>query len=158
MRRPIWDCPTPEITARLRERDGEASEHLAASDVDQLSEILAHRVVWCLLFLGTVRDLTGKTVLPGLVMVHEHLFYSSITKGPFHINEMEFSFPRLYLAAGVKFMEKDYRQDPKRDADNLALTLGPIYSWGANRLTARLGYEREDARNGPPGVEIDEQS
>ena len=50
---------------------------------------------------ATVRDLTGKTVLPGFVMVHEHLFYSSITKGPFHINEMEFSFPRLYLAAGV---------------------------------------------------------
>jgi imidazolonepropionase-like amidohydrolase len=50
---------------------------------------------------ATTRDLTGKTVLPGLVMVHEHLYYSSITKGPFHINEMEFSFPRLYLAAGV---------------------------------------------------------
>ncbi|HET7536656.1 MAG TPA: hypothetical protein VFJ90_09395, partial [Candidatus Didemnitutus sp.] len=31
----------------------------------------------------TVRDLTGKTILPGLVMVHEHLFYSSISKGPF---------------------------------------------------------------------------
>ena len=27
----------------LRERDGEASEHLAASDVDMLSEILSHR-------------------------------------------------------------------------------------------------------------------
>ena len=50
---------------------------------------------------ATVRDLTGKTVLPGLVMVHEHLFYSSISKGPFHMNEMEYSFPRLYLAAGV---------------------------------------------------------
>ena len=50
---------------------------------------------------AAVRDLTGKTVLPGLVMLHEHLFYSSITKGPFHVNEMEFSFPRLYLAAGV---------------------------------------------------------
>ncbi len=48
-----------------------------------------------------IRDLTGKTVMPGLVMVHEHLFYSSISKGPFHMNEMEFSFPRLYLAAGV---------------------------------------------------------
>lgn len=47
------------------------------------------------------RDLTGKTVLPGLVMAHEHLYYSSITKGPFHMNEMEYSFPRLYLAAGV---------------------------------------------------------
>ena len=50
---------------------------------------------------ATVRDLTGKTVMPGLVMVHEHLYYSSIVRGPLHINEMEFSFPRLYLAAGV---------------------------------------------------------
>ena len=50
---------------------------------------------------ATVRDLTGQTVLPGLVMVHEHLYYSSIIRGPFHANEMEFSFPRLYLAAGV---------------------------------------------------------
>lgn len=50
---------------------------------------------------AAVRDLTGKTVLPGLVMVHEHLYYSSIVRGPLHLNEMEFSFPRLYLAAGV---------------------------------------------------------
>ncbi len=50
---------------------------------------------------ATVRDLTGKSVLPGLVMVHEHLYYSSFISGPLHINEMEFSFPRLYLAAGV---------------------------------------------------------
>ncbi len=46
-------------------------------------------------------DLANKTVLPGLVMVHEHLYYSSIVRGPLHLNEMEFSFPRLYLAAGV---------------------------------------------------------
>jgi hypothetical protein len=37
------DLLRAEIIARLRERDGEASEHLAASDVEQLSEILAHR-------------------------------------------------------------------------------------------------------------------
>lgn len=47
-------------------------------------------------------DLSHKTVMPGLVMMHEHLFYSSIYgKGTFHTNEMEFSFPRLYLAGGV---------------------------------------------------------
>src|ERR1043166_2830475 len=39
-------------------------------------------------------DLTGKSVLPGWVLVHEHLFYSMFTSGsPFHMNEMEFSFP-----------------------------------------------------------------
>ena len=37
------DLLRAEIIARLRERDGEASEHLAASDVDMLSEILSHR-------------------------------------------------------------------------------------------------------------------
>ena len=37
------DLLRAEIIARLRDRDGEASEHLAASDVEQLSEILAHR-------------------------------------------------------------------------------------------------------------------
>jgi hypothetical protein len=37
------DLLRAEIIARLRDRDGEASEHLAASDVDQLSEILKHR-------------------------------------------------------------------------------------------------------------------
>jgi F0F1-type ATP synthase epsilon subunit len=37
------DLLRAEITARLRERDGQASEHLAASDVEQLSEILSHQ-------------------------------------------------------------------------------------------------------------------
>ena len=37
------DLLRAEIVARLRDRDGEESEHLAASDVERLSEILAHR-------------------------------------------------------------------------------------------------------------------
>lgn len=45
-------------------------------------------------------DGTGKTLIPGLVMVHEHMFYP--TPGPSAVyGEMAFSFPRLYLAAGV---------------------------------------------------------
>ncbi len=36
------DLLRAEIVARLRDRDGEASEHLTASDVEQLSEILSH--------------------------------------------------------------------------------------------------------------------
>lgn len=64
---------------------------------------------------ATVKDLAGKTVLPGLVMMHEHLFYSSITKGPFHVNEMEFSFPRLYLAAGVTTARTTGSMEPYTD-------------------------------------------
>ncbi len=64
---------------------------------------------------ATVRDLRGKTVLPGLVMAHEHLFYSSIIRGPLHINEMEYSFPRLYLAAGVTSARTTGSIEPSTD-------------------------------------------
>jgi hypothetical protein len=37
------DLLRAEIVARLRDREGEASEHLTADDVEQLSEILSHR-------------------------------------------------------------------------------------------------------------------
>jgi imidazolonepropionase-like amidohydrolase len=63
-----------------------------------------------------VIDLTHKTVLPGLVMVHEHLYYSSIyAKGTFHTNEMDFSFPRMYLAAGVTSMRTGGSVEPYTD-------------------------------------------
>ena len=45
-------------------------------------------------------DLTGATVIPGLVGMHEHLFYPSGGGIPIY-TEQAFSFPRLYLAAGV---------------------------------------------------------
>jgi imidazolonepropionase-like amidohydrolase len=62
-----------------------------------------------------VGDLSGKTVIPGLVMVHEHLYYSSIVQAPFHVNEMDFSFPRLYLAAGVTSMRTCGSVEPYTD-------------------------------------------
>jgi imidazolonepropionase-like amidohydrolase len=63
-----------------------------------------------------VIDLSRKTVLPGLVMVHEHLYYSSIFgKGTFHTNEMDFSFPRMYLAAGVTSMRTGGSVEPYTD-------------------------------------------
>jgi len=47
-----------------------------------------------------VVDLTGATVIPGLVGMHEHLFYPS-GGGIAMYNEQAFSFPRMYLASGV---------------------------------------------------------
>jgi imidazolonepropionase-like amidohydrolase len=47
-----------------------------------------------------VLDLAGHTVIPGLVGMHEHLFYPSGDGIPMY-NEQAFSFPRLYLASGV---------------------------------------------------------
>lgn len=48
-----------------------------------------------------VMDLTGKSVIPGLVMMHEHLFYPT---GPGVYGNDYVSFPRLYLAGGVTSM------------------------------------------------------
>jgi len=50
---------------------------------------------------ATTIDLTGKTVLPGLVMFHEHLYYP--TGGQVYA-QLGASFSRLYLAGGVTTM------------------------------------------------------
>jgi enamidase len=47
-------------------------------------------------------DLSGRTVMPGYVMLHEHLFYPSGAGAIY--NEQGYSFPRLYLAGGVTTM------------------------------------------------------
>ncbi len=50
---------------------------------------------------ATTIDLTGKSVIPGLVMVHEHLYYPT---GPGIYGQLGLSFVRLYLAGGVTTM------------------------------------------------------
>ncbi len=46
-------------------------------------------------------DLAGKTVLPGFVMLHEHMFYNANDPDWFIQSTQPVVFPRLYLAAGV---------------------------------------------------------
>ena len=51
-----------------------------------------------------VLDLTGRTVIPGLIGMHEHFFYplpDPVADGVPLYGEMADSAPRLYLAAGV---------------------------------------------------------
>jgi len=48
-----------------------------------------------------VIDLTGRSVIPGLVMLHEHLYYPT---GPGVYGQLGESFTRLYLAGGVTTM------------------------------------------------------
>jgi imidazolonepropionase-like amidohydrolase len=65
-----------------------------------------------------VLDLTGKTVIPGLVGMHEHLFYTGPERGkdglPFWI-EMIDSGPRLYLAGGVTTARTAGSMEPYTD-------------------------------------------
>ena len=58
-----------------------------------------------------VMDLTGKTVIPGLIGMHQHLHYPSgggIPMYPVHA----FSFPRLYLGCGVTTMRTGGSMEP----------------------------------------------
>ena len=69
----------------------------------------------------TVIDARGKTLLPGFVMVHEHLFYPTGTR---IYGSMPYTFPRLYLAGGT-----------------MPGTLG---------IRGIIGKSQGGARNGPP--------
>jgi len=52
-----------------------------------------------------VLDLHGYSVIPGLVGMHDHMFYP-MGNGIF--GEMGYSFPRLYLAGGVTTIRTDW--------------------------------------------------
>jgi imidazolonepropionase-like amidohydrolase len=60
-----------------------------------------------------VLDMAGRTVIPGLVMMHEHLFYPTGRLSLF--NEMGWSFPRLYLGSGVTTMRTAGSVEPYTD-------------------------------------------
>jgi len=65
-----------------------------------------------------VVDLTGKTVIPGLVGMHEHMFYPAGGRTAVAMyNEMGFSFPRLYLANGVTSLRTTGSTEPYTDLE-----------------------------------------
>jgi imidazolonepropionase-like amidohydrolase len=66
-------------------------------------------------------DLTGYTVIPGLVGMHDHFFYPS---GNALYNEMGFSAPRLYLAGGVTTVRTTGSIEPYTDLQLKALIDG----------------------------------
>jgi hypothetical protein len=72
-----------------------------------------------------VRDYTGYAVLPGLVGMHDHLFYTASREAQrnsvggiepgFVVNEIPYSAPRLYLAAGVTTLRTTGSIEPYAD-------------------------------------------
>ena len=74
-----------------------------------------------------VIDGKGKTLIPGLVMMHEHMFYPT---GKANYTEMLYSFPRLYLAGGVTTARTAGTNAPYgdlalRDAIKAGKSIGP---------------------------------
>jgi imidazolonepropionase-like amidohydrolase len=59
-----------------------------------------------------VVDGSGQTLIPGLVMLHEHMFYPS---GQARYNTNEVSFPPLYLAGGATTIRTGGSVDPYTD-------------------------------------------
>ena len=57
----------------------------------------------------------GKTLIPGLVMLHEHLYYTMPAGGFFNIAQMPYSFPRLYLAGGATTIRTAGSIEPQTD-------------------------------------------
>jgi imidazolonepropionase-like amidohydrolase len=82
---------------------------------------------------ANIIDLNGKALMPGFVMLHEHMYISahSITPGYPHLRQLPFSFPRLYLAAGATTIRTCGSIEPysdlriKKDID-LGLFPGPF--------------------------------
>ncbi len=61
-----------------------------------------------------VLDLHGYSVIPGLVGMHDHMFYPM---GDVIFGEMGFSFPRLYLAGGVTTIRTTGSLEPYTDLE-----------------------------------------
>jgi imidazolonepropionase-like amidohydrolase len=76
---------------------------------------------------ATTVNMTGKTILPGLVMLHEHMNYFS---GQAVWDHHPVSFPKLFLAAGVTTLRTAGAENPmydlnlKRRIDN-GIAIGP---------------------------------
>ncbi len=104
---------------------------------------------------ATVLDLTGHTLIPGLVQLHEHTYFGGVR----HMTQMSASGPLLYLAFGVTTAMTAGSQFPypelnlKRTVDAGLLpgprfhVTGPYLNGGSQRTgTARLLRNPDDAR------------
>jgi imidazolonepropionase-like amidohydrolase len=60
-------------------------------------------------------DCTGKTIIPGMIMMHEHLFYAEAADDYYIGQEMPVSFPQLYFAGGVTTMRTAGSLEPQTD-------------------------------------------
>ena len=64
-----------------------------------------------------VLDLAGYSVIPGIVGMHEHMYYPTPSGPPAMYGEHATSFPRLYLAGGVTTMRTTGSVEPYTDLE-----------------------------------------
>ena len=81
---------------------------------------------------STIIDLTGKSLLPGFVLLHEHMYYAAYSADftYLHVKQLPYTFPKLYLACGATTIRTAGSVEPysdlnlKRDIDQ-GIILGP---------------------------------
>ena len=97
-------------------------------------------------------DLTGQTVIPGLVGMHEHLFYPS-GAGVAIYTEHAFSFPRSYLASGVTTARTAGTIEPQTDLNIQKLI--EAGSMPGPKLLITAGYLEGKGMFTPQMTEVD---
>jgi imidazolonepropionase-like amidohydrolase len=83
---------------------------LSQGKIESISEAASARLSQA----AQVLDLHGYSVIPGLVGMHDHMFYPM---GNGIYGEMAYSFPRLYLAAGVTTIRTTGALEPYTDVE-----------------------------------------
>ena len=87
--------------------DGTGSPALTGQDIlitgDKITAIGASGAV-SIPKNARIIDGINKTVIAGLVMLHEHLFYGKPLDGSYKATPMPFTFPQMYVAGGVTTM------------------------------------------------------
>lgn len=107
---------------------------------------------------ANIVDLNNKAVMPGLVMLHEHMYISahSITPRYLNLKQLPFTFPRLYLAAGATTIRTCGSIEPysdiriKKDID-LGLAPGPAMELTAPYIEGKLSVFPQMKENKTPG-------
>jgi imidazolonepropionase-like amidohydrolase len=102
-------------------------------------------------------DLKGKTLMPGLVMLHEHLYISAFEYelGYATVRQLPISFPRLYLASGATTIRTCGSVEPyldlriKKDID-LGLFPGPTMELTAPYLDGKTALGQQMSENATP--------
>ena len=97
-------------------------------------------------------DLTNETVIPGLVGMHEHLFYPS-GAGVAIYTEHAFSFPRLYLASGVTTARTAGTLEPHTDLNIKKMI--DAGSMPGPKLLITVGYLEGKGMFTPQMTEVD---
>src|SRR5580658_7540371 len=66
---------------------------------------------------STIIDLTGKSLLPGFVLTHEHMYYANYSADFTYLDvkELPYTFPKLYLACGATTVRTAGSVEPYAD-------------------------------------------